>query len=94
MKLHNRMHVKKAVSDASMRLFGIGGYLMSLFTGYRLICNGTMTFADVVYCFQVRGSMQASGATQKITEMIEEERGMTVDKAGMRRRCQGTENFE
>lgn len=57
MKINLKMHMRKAVSDVSMRLFGIGGYLVILLIGYRLIHNGTMAFSDVVYCFQVRGSI-------------------------------------
>ncbi len=56
MKINIKMHMRKAVSDVSMRLFGIGGYLMILFIGMRLISNEIMAFSDVVYCFQVRGS--------------------------------------
>lgn len=59
MKINMKMHVRKAISDVSMRLFGIGGYLMILFMGYRFIDNGTMAFSDVVYCFQIRGSVLA-----------------------------------
>ena len=66
MKINMKMHVRKAISDVSMRLFGIGGYLMILFTGYRFIYNGTMTFSDAVYCFQVRGSI-LSGLFMLIT---------------------------
>ena len=57
MKTNMKIHVSKALSDVSMRLLGIGGYLMILFTGYRFIYNGTMAFSDTVYCFQVRGSI-------------------------------------
>ena len=56
MKINIKMHMRKTVSDVSMRLFGIGGYLMILFIGMRLISNEIMAFSDVVYCFQVRGS--------------------------------------
>ena len=57
MKINMKMHIRKAVGDAGMRLFGIGGYLVILLTGYRLIYDGTMAFSDIVYCFQVRGSI-------------------------------------
>ena len=57
MKINMKMHVRKALSDMSMRLFGIGGYLVLLFMGYSLIHSGTMAFSDVVYCFQIRGSI-------------------------------------
>lgn len=66
MKINMKMHMRRAVSDAGMRLFGISGYLMLLLTGYRLIYNGTMAFSDVVYCFQVRGSI-LSGMLMLIT---------------------------
>ena len=56
MKINIKMHLRRAVSDVGMRLFGIGGYLTILFMGIRLISNGMMAFSDVVYCFQVRGS--------------------------------------
>lgn len=56
MKINVKMHLRRAVSDVGMRLFGIGGYLMILFIGIRLISDGMMAFSDVVYCFQVRGS--------------------------------------
>lgn len=65
-KINMKMHVRKAVSDVGMRLFGIGGYLVLLLTGYCLIGNGTMAFSDVVYCFQVRGSV-LSGMFMLIT---------------------------
>lgn len=65
-EVNMKMHVRKAVSDMSMRLFGIGGYLMILLIGYRFIYNGTMAFSDVVYCFQVRGSI-LSGMFMLIT---------------------------
>lgn len=57
MKINMKIHVRKALGDVCMRLFGIGGYLMILFTGFGLISKGTMAFSDVVYCFQVRGSI-------------------------------------
>lgn len=65
-EVNMKMHVRKAISDMSMRLFGLGGYLMILLIGYRFIYNGTMAFSDVVYCFQVRGSI-LSGMFMLIT---------------------------
>ena len=59
MKVNMKIHVRNALSDACMRLFGIGGYLIILLIGYRLIYNGKMAFSDVVYCFQIRGSIIA-----------------------------------
>ena len=66
MKINMKMHVRRAFSDMSMQLFGIGGYLMILFMGYGLLDNGTMAFSDTVYCFQVRGSI-LSGMFMLIT---------------------------
>ena len=59
MKSNMKIHVRNALSDACGRLLGIGGYLVILIIGYGFISNGTMAFSDVVYCFQVRGSMIA-----------------------------------
>ena len=57
MKTNMKIHIRSALSDVGMRLFGIGGYLVILLMGYRFISDGTMAFSDVVYCFQVRGSV-------------------------------------
>ena len=59
MKINMKIHVRNALSDVCMRLFGIGGYLAILLMGYRFISEGTMTFSDLIYCFQVRGSVIA-----------------------------------
>ncbi|MBD5477330.1 MAG: ABC transporter ATP-binding protein [Lachnospiraceae bacterium] len=59
MKINMKIHVRSALSDVGMRLFGIGGYLVILLMGYGFIPGGTMAFSDVVYCFQVRGSVMA-----------------------------------
>lgn len=66
MKINMKIHVRRALSDVSMRLFGIGGYLMTLLMGYGFIYNETMAFSDTVYCFQVRGSI-LSGMFMLIT---------------------------
>lgn len=59
MKTNMKIHVRSALSDVVMRLFGMGGYLIILLLGYRFIYNGAMAFSDVVYCFQVRGAVFA-----------------------------------
>ncbi|MDE5588378.1 MAG: hypothetical protein K2J60_04445 [Acetatifactor sp.] len=66
MRTNMKIHVRNALSDAGMRLFGATGYLTILFIGYGFVCSGTMAFSDVVYCFQVRGSMIA-GVSMFIT---------------------------
>lgn len=57
MRIHMSMHVRNALSNVVMRLFGSGGYLALLLIGYSMIGDGRMFFADVVYCSQVRGSV-------------------------------------
>lgn len=59
LKSNMRLHMRKALNDAVMRLLGIGGYLTILLIGYGFIDRGAMAFSDVVYCFQVRGSVIA-----------------------------------
>ena len=59
MKINMKIHVRSALNDVGMRLFGIGGYLVILLMGYGFIPGGTMAFSDVVYCFQIRGSVMA-----------------------------------
>ena len=59
LKINMKMHVRNAISDVVLRLFGIGGYLIILLTGYKLMQEGIMYFSDMVYCFQVRGSIIA-----------------------------------
>lgn len=59
MKINMKIHARNALSNMCMHLSGFGGYLVILLIGYRLIYNGTMAFSDVVYCFQIRGSILA-----------------------------------
>lgn len=59
MEVNMKMHVRRAFSNMSMSLLGIGGYLTLLLTGYGLIEKGALAFSDVVYCFQVRGGILA-----------------------------------
>lgn len=66
MRINMKMNVRNALSDTGMHLFGIAGYLVILFTGYGFVCSGTMALSDVVYSFQVRGSMIA-GVSMFIT---------------------------
>lgn len=54
MKVNQNMHRRNALSGAILRLFGCGGYFVVLMIGYRFILDGSMSFADVVYCLQVR----------------------------------------
>lgn len=59
MGINMKVHMRSALSDAGMRLLGIGGYLLILLMGYGFISDGAMAFSDVVYHFQVRGSIMA-----------------------------------
>ena len=53
MKINVKMHMRKAVSDVGMRLFGIGGYLIILFMGIRLISNEIMAFRRLFIVFRL-----------------------------------------
>ncbi len=53
------MHRRGALGGMLTRIFGIGGYFSMLLSGALLMEKGCMSFSDVVYCFQVRGSMLA-----------------------------------
>ena len=59
MKANMRMHIRSAVGDAILKLFGISGYFFLLVVGYHLISTGTIVFPDLMYCFQMRGSVLA-----------------------------------
>lgn len=59
LKTNMRMHMRSALGDAIVRLFGISGYLVLLVLGYRMIRVGTISFPDLIYCFQIRGSVLA-----------------------------------
>jgi len=57
MRINRKIHMRNAISNVLMRLFGLGGYLAVLLLGYSYVYRDTMTFSDVVYCFQIRGSI-------------------------------------
>lgn len=57
MRINRKIHMRNAMSKVLMRLFGLGGYLAVLLLGYSYVYRDTMTFSDVVYCFQIRGSI-------------------------------------
>lgn len=59
MKLNRSMHMRNALSDAVLRLFGCGGFFVILMVGYSLILRGMMSLSDVMYCLQVRLSVLA-----------------------------------
>ncbi|MDE5819579.1 MAG: hypothetical protein K2I07_09720 [Lachnospiraceae bacterium] len=68
MKVNQNMHRRKALSGAVLRLFGCGGYFVVLMAGYHFILNGSMSFADVVYCLQARAAI-LSGMFMLITSI-------------------------
>lgn len=59
LKSNMKMHLRTAVNSGMTLTFGLGGYLFILFMGHTLISRGDMFFSDVVYCFQIRGSLMA-----------------------------------
>lgn len=60
MKINMSIHMRNAFSSVVLPLFGIGGYLAILVVGYDMIYNGAMSFSDIVYSFQLRGSILAA----------------------------------
>lgn len=59
MRLNLSMHMRNALSSAILRLFGCGGFFVMLAVGYILVLRGMMSFAEVMYCLQVRLSVLA-----------------------------------
>lgn len=59
MKINLSIHMQNALSSAVLRLLGAAGYLVILVMGYNIIYNGTMSFSELVYFFQARGSVLA-----------------------------------
>lgn len=59
MRINLSIHMRNALSSAVLRLFGAAGYLVILVVGYDMIYNGTMSFSELVYFFQARGSVLA-----------------------------------
>ena len=59
MRLNLSMHLRNALSRASLRLFGCGGFFVMLAVGYTLVLRGRMPLAEVMYCLQVRQSILA-----------------------------------
>lgn len=60
MKINIDMQMRNAFSSAVLRLLGFGGYLVMLFLGFYSIYNGKMSFAELTYSFQMRGSVIAA----------------------------------
>lgn len=57
MKINRKMQLCRGLGDLFSRLFGIGGYLALLLTGFAMVSGGTMTFSRLVYCSQMRGGI-------------------------------------
>lgn len=57
MKINRKMQLCRGLGDLLSRLFGIGGYLALLLTGFAMVSGGTMTFSSLVYCSQIRGGI-------------------------------------
>lgn len=57
MQVNQSMHMRNALSNAVLRLFGCGGYFVILMAGYHLMLGAVLSFSDVVYCLQVRGAV-------------------------------------
>uniref|UniRef100_UPI004057B432 ABC transporter transmembrane domain-containing protein n=1 Tax=Acetatifactor sp. TaxID=1872090 RepID=UPI004057B432 len=57
MKYNLTMQMRNILGNTILRLLGLSGYLVILGLGYVHIYNGNMSFAELVYSFQVRGSI-------------------------------------
>lgn len=62
MRINMNMHVRNAISSVALRWFGICGYITMMLVGYNTIYNGALTFSDIVYSFQLRGSVLAAAS--------------------------------
>ncbi len=60
MKINVNMHIRNAFSNAVLQVLGLGGYLVIMFWGFNSIYKGTMSFADLTFSFQLRGSLVAA----------------------------------
>lgn len=68
MKVNRKMHRRNALNGAVLRVLGCGGYFAILMLGYHYVLDGRMSFADVVYCLQVRSAI-LSGMFMLITSV-------------------------
>lgn len=57
MKINLHIHMRNAFGSTVLWLLGISGYLVIMILGYDHIYNGGMSFAELVYLFQVRGAV-------------------------------------
>lgn len=60
MRTNLQIQTRRGLSDMTSRLFGIGGYLALLLTGFSMIAGGKMALSGLLYCSQLRGSILAS----------------------------------
>lgn len=60
MKINVNMHMRNAFSSAVLQVLGLGGYLVIMLLGFKSIYKGTMSFADITFLFQLRGSLMAA----------------------------------
>ena len=60
MKSNINMHMRNAFSSAVFRVLGLGGYLVIMLLGFNSIYKGTMSFAELTFSSQVRGSTIAA----------------------------------
>lgn len=60
MKINIGMHMRNAFSSAVLRLHGLSGYLAIMLLGFHSIYSGKMSFAELTYSFQMRGSVIAA----------------------------------
>lgn len=69
MKTNQRMHMRNALSNVILRLFGCGGYFVIFMMGYYLMAGGFLSFSEVIYCLQVRSGILPAGMFLLITSI-------------------------
>lgn len=57
MDIHMKMQIRTALGNGLGRLFGMAGYLVLIFMGYGKMNTNRMSFAELVYLFQLRGGV-------------------------------------
>jgi len=75
-----KKHVRTALGEGVLPLFGLGGYFVLLIVSSRWIADGIFTFGDLTAAFQLRGSV-LSGSLMLINSIITIQASM----AGIRR---------
>lgn len=80
MRIHFKIHLRKALGNAMVPFFSLGGYLLLLYVGSGLIADGRLDFGGLTALMQYRGGF-LKGIFMLIACMISMSEGL----AGIRR---------